>query len=146
MSNMPLAMPVLTGASSIESYIQSVNRLPLLTQEEETDLGRRLREDNDLEAARGLVNASIRATSSVGGGARLEAPMAKIISSLLYEDFCEATLEIFGPAAALGDGETDVPGRGAFEYGLRYSIMGVVGGGTIDIQKNLVARAIGLPR
>jgi hypothetical protein len=72
--------------------------------------------------------------------------MAKIISSLLYEDFCEATLEIFGPAAALGDAETNVPGRGAFEYGLRYSIMGVVGGGTIDIQKNLVARAIGLPR
>ena len=99
-----------------------------------------------LQAARGLVNASIRATSSVGGGARLEAPMAKIISSLLYEDFCEAALEIFGPAAALGDGERDVPGRGAFEYGLRYSIMGVVGGGTIDIQKNLVARALGLPR
>jgi alkylation response protein AidB-like acyl-CoA dehydrogenase len=99
-----------------------------------------------LQAARCLVNASIRATSAVGGGARLEAPMAKIISSLLYEDFCEATLEIFGPAAALGDAETNVPGRGAFEYGLRYSIMGVVGGGTIDIQKNLVARAIGLPR
>jgi hypothetical protein len=39
-----------------------------------------------------------------------------------------------------------VPGRGAFEYNLRYSIMHVVGGGSIDIQRNLVARALGLPR
>ena len=65
MSNMPLEMPVLTGASSIESYIQSVNRLPLLTQEEETDLGRRLREDNDLEAARGLVMSHLRLVVSI---------------------------------------------------------------------------------
>ena len=99
-----------------------------------------------LQAARGLVHASVRATSATGGGARLEAPMAKILSSLLYEDFSEAALEIFGPAATLGDGVADVPGGGTFEYSLRFSIMSVVGGGTIDIQKNLVARALGLPR
>jgi len=29
---------------------------------------------------------------------------------------------------------------------LRFSIMQVVGGGTIDIQHNLVARALGMPR
>jgi hypothetical protein len=40
----------------------------------------------------------------------------------------------------------DVPGHGAFEYNLRYSIMQVVGGGSIDIQRNLVARSLGLPR
>jgi hypothetical protein len=53
---------------------------------------------------------------------------------------------VLGPAAALGAGVRDVPGDGAFEYNLRLSIMQVVGGGTIDIQRNLVARAIGLPR
>ncbi|GHF36801.1 acyl-CoA dehydrogenase [Amycolatopsis bartoniae] len=98
-----------------------------------------------LQAARVLVNAGIRATSA-GDGARLEAPMAKIIASVLYEDFGEAALRIFGPAAALGETVPGVPGRGAFEYNLRLSIMHVVGGGTIDIQRNLVARALGLPR
>jgi alkylation response protein AidB-like acyl-CoA dehydrogenase len=98
-----------------------------------------------LQAARVLVNASVRATST-GGGARLEAPMAKIIASLLHEDFGEAALRIFGPAAALGETVPDVPGHGAFEYNLRYSIMQVVGGGSIDIQRNLVARSLGLPR
>ena len=98
-----------------------------------------------LQAARVLVNASVRATAA-GGGARLEAPMAKILASKLHEDFGEAALRIFGPAAALGESVPDVPGRGAFEWNLRYSIMQVVGGGTIDIQRNLVARALGLPR
>jgi hypothetical protein len=39
-----------------------------------------------------------------------------------------------------------VPGGGAFEYGLRLSIMYVVGAGTNDIQRGLIARALGLPR
>jgi alkylation response protein AidB-like acyl-CoA dehydrogenase len=99
-----------------------------------------------LQAARVLVNASVRATARTGGGARLEAPMAKIIATQLLEDFSEAALRIFGPAGALGEGVPDVPGRGAFEYNLRLSIMQVVGGGSIDIQRNLVARALGLPR
>lgn len=72
--------------------------------------------------------------------------MAKIIATQLLEDFSEAALRIFGPAAALGEGVPDTPGRGAFEYNLRLSIMQVVGGGSIDIQRNLVARALGLPR
>lgn len=98
-----------------------------------------------LQAARVLVNASIKATAT-GAGARLEAPMAKIVASQLHEDFGEAALRVFGPAAALGENVPGTPGRGAFEYNLRYSIMQVVGGGTIDIQRNLVARSLGLPR
>jgi alkylation response protein AidB-like acyl-CoA dehydrogenase len=96
-----------------------------------------------LQAARVLVNASVRAAAE-GGGRRLEAPMAKIIACQLLEDFSVTALRIFGPGAALGEGVPDVPGRGAFEYNLRLSIMQVVGGGTIDIQRNLVSRALGL--
>jgi alkylation response protein AidB-like acyl-CoA dehydrogenase len=99
-----------------------------------------------LQASRALVSASVRATAKTGGGARLEAPMAKMLATQLLEDFSEAALRVLGPAAALGVGVRDVPGDGAFEYNLRLSIMQVVGGGTIDIQRNLVARAIGLPR
>jgi alkylation response protein AidB-like acyl-CoA dehydrogenase len=99
-----------------------------------------------LQAARVLVGASVRATAQAGKGARLEAPMAKIIASQLIEDFSEAALRIFGPSAALGEGVPDVPGQGAFEHNLRQSIKQVVGGGSIDIQRNLVARTLGLPR
>jgi RNA polymerase sigma-32 factor len=65
MSNLTLPMPVLAGASSIESYIQAVNRLPMLTHEEELSLGRRLREENDVDAARDLVMSHLRLVVSI---------------------------------------------------------------------------------
>ena len=98
-----------------------------------------------LQTARALTTASVRATAQ-GSGARLEAPMAKIVGGELAEDFGEAVLGILGPHAALSDEVAGVPGDGAFEHGLRLSIMYVVGGGTGDIQRNLIARALGLPR
>ncbi|WP_323017786.1 RNA polymerase sigma factor RpoH [Castellaniella sp.] len=50
---------------SIEAYIGVVNRLPLLTAEHESDLGRRLRDGNDLEAARELILSHLRLVVSV---------------------------------------------------------------------------------
>ena len=96
-----------------------------------------------LQANRALVAAAIGATAS-GGGARLEAPMAGVLGGELAVEFGEAMLDILGPAAALSGAEA--PGGGAFEYGLRLSIMYVVGGGTNDIQRGLIARGLGLPR
>jgi alkylation response protein AidB-like acyl-CoA dehydrogenase len=98
-----------------------------------------------LQAARILVNQSVGATAG-GAGARLEAPMAKVMGAEVYEDLCEAALDILGPRAALSTGSADVPGGGTFDYGVRMSIMYVVGGGTNDIQRNLIARSLGLSR
>jgi alkylation response protein AidB-like acyl-CoA dehydrogenase len=96
-----------------------------------------------LQANRALVAAAIAATAT-GGGARLEAPMAGVLGGELAETFGETLLDILGPPGALaGPG---VPGGGEFEYGLRLSIMYVVGGGTNDIQRGLIARGLGLPR
>jgi len=43
-----------SASGSLESYIQTINRFPLLTQEQETDYARRLRDTGDIEAARHL--------------------------------------------------------------------------------------------
>jgi RNA polymerase sigma-32 factor len=56
-------MPVVS-ASSLETYIQSVNRYPLLTLEEEQDLARRWRDQQDVEAARLLVVSHLRVVVS----------------------------------------------------------------------------------
>ena len=100
-----------------------------------------------VQATRALVRAAIRA-SATDVGAMFDAAMAGVMGGDLAEDFGEATLRIFGPTAALnGDGTTGaIPGGGAFEYGLRQSIMYVVGGGTNDVQRGLIARGLGLPR
>lgn len=99
-----------------------------------------------VQATRVLVTAAVQA-SSTDIGAMFDAAMAGVMGGDLAEDFGEATLKIFGPAAALsGTGENEIPGGGAFEYGLRQSIMYVVGGGTNDVQRGLIARGLGLPR
>ena len=38
-----MSLPVLSATGSLETYIQAVNRFPLLTQEQETEYARRLR-------------------------------------------------------------------------------------------------------
>jgi RNA polymerase sigma-32 factor len=63
-----LALQSLPPVSSLESYIQAVNAVPMLTPERELDLGRRLKSDNDLTAARDLVMSHLRLVVSVARG------------------------------------------------------------------------------
>ncbi|WP_417682780.1 RNA polymerase sigma factor RpoH [Pseudidiomarina aquimaris] len=58
MTNMALAVP--QGGGSLEAYISSVNRIPMLTAEEEHNLAVRLTEEDDLEAARQLIMSHLR--------------------------------------------------------------------------------------
>jgi len=63
---MTVTLPAtLPPVSSLESYIQAVNAIPMLTQEREQALGRRLKEHNDLTAARDLVLSHLRLVVSV---------------------------------------------------------------------------------
>jgi RNA polymerase sigma-32 factor len=53
---------------NLDAYISAVNRLPMLTQEEEISLARRLRDNNDLAAAQELVMSHLRMVVSIGRG------------------------------------------------------------------------------
>ena len=53
---------------NIDAYISAVNRLPMLTQEEEISLARRLHEKNDLGAAQQLVLSHLRLVVSIARG------------------------------------------------------------------------------
>jgi RNA polymerase sigma-32 factor len=50
---------------NLDAYISAVNRLPMLTQADETALGRRLRDEGDLQAAGQLVLSHLRLVVSV---------------------------------------------------------------------------------
>jgi RNA polymerase sigma-32 factor len=63
--NTALSLNFPVAAHSLESYIQAVNRYPLLSAEEEHELARRWREEQDLEAARQLVLSHLRLVASV---------------------------------------------------------------------------------
>jgi len=63
-----LPLPVPMPAGSLETYIQTVNRFPLLSAEEERALARRFRDADDLEAARELVVSHLRLVVAVARG------------------------------------------------------------------------------
>src|SRR5262245_56737711 len=53
---------------SLDSYLERVSKIPVLTREEEHALAVRFREDNDLEAARQLVLAHLRFVVHIARG------------------------------------------------------------------------------
>lgn len=65
-NNAAAVMPVLSG--SLESYIQSVREIPVLKKSEEQALAVKLRDNDDLEAARQLIMHNLRFVIKVARG------------------------------------------------------------------------------
>jgi RNA polymerase sigma-32 factor len=63
-----LTVSLPSPVGSLDAYIQTVNRFPLLTQEEETRLAREFRDKNDLECARQLVLSHLRVVVAIARG------------------------------------------------------------------------------
>ncbi|WP_026076012.1 RNA polymerase sigma factor RpoH [Noviherbaspirillum massiliense] len=68
MGNNALALGFSGSLGNIEAYISAVNRMPLLSQEEEITLARSLRDKNDLAAAQKLVLSHLRLVVSIARG------------------------------------------------------------------------------
>ena len=56
---------VVPSLGHLDAYISAVNRMPLLTLEEEQEAARKLKNNDDLEAARKLVLSHLRLVVSV---------------------------------------------------------------------------------
>ena len=63
-----MALPVPSALGSIESYVQAVNRFPVLSAEEEVRLARRFRDEGDLESASRLVLSHLRVVVAIARG------------------------------------------------------------------------------
>ncbi len=61
-----LTLPSMGG--SLESYIHSANSFPILSQEEEINLARRLRDENDINAAQQLILSHLRFVIAIARG------------------------------------------------------------------------------
>ncbi|MEG2031675.1 MAG: RNA polymerase sigma factor RpoH [Janthinobacterium sp.] len=66
--NNALGLGFTGNLGNIDAYISAVNRLPMLTHDEEISLAKRLREKNDLAAAQELVLSHLRLVVSIARG------------------------------------------------------------------------------
>jgi hypothetical protein len=122
---------------------------------EERD-GRPLREDpiarrtlarlaTELEVAR-MLQRRVVCEAVKGGVPTVESSMYKLFMTGLGQRVAGAALDLMGPAGQLRAGEEAAPLRGRFERSYRYTVVDTIGGGTSEIQKNIIARrGLGLP-
>lgn len=92
-----------------------------------------------LQAARALVLAATRAMS--GENARIIGPVAAVLSGDLAEHFARVAVDVVGLPSLNSRSTTH-----RFDELLRLAPMYVIGGGTNDIQRGIIARSLGLPR
>lgn len=75
-----------------------------------------------------------------------EAAMSKVFVGELQERLGEAGLDLLGSGGLLSEDAPSAP-LGEIEQELRHSLMAVLGGGTSEMQRNIIAlRGLGLPR
>jgi RNA polymerase sigma-32 factor len=65
---LPVSVPMPMATGSLEAYITTVNRFPMLSAELERELAQRFRAGNDLDAARQLVVSHLRLVVAVARG------------------------------------------------------------------------------
>jgi RNA polymerase sigma-32 factor len=68
MMNATMNLPIPSALGSLEAYVQTVSRFPVLSQEREFALATRFKTEDDLDAARELVLSHLRVVVSVARG------------------------------------------------------------------------------
>ena len=77
----------------------------------------------------------------------LEASEYKLYMNECGKRVANTALDLMGPEGVLRPGEDGAPLGGRFERSYRYTVVDTIGGGTSEIQKNIIARrGLGLPR
>ncbi|MBV8161160.1 MAG: acyl-CoA dehydrogenase family protein [Acidimicrobiia bacterium] len=86
---------------------------------------------------------------SMKGGAppTTEASEYKLYATELSKRLANASMDIAGPGSQLRVGTEDAPMQGRAESTYRYTVIDTIGGGTSEVQKNIIARRkLGLPK
>lgn len=101
----------------------------------------------DTEVARSLSLRFVAASMSGGKPPTVEASEYKLFATNLSQRVADLALELCGHEGVLRVRTKDAPMGGRFEGTYRATVVETVGGGSSEIQKNIIAmRGLGLPR
>lgn len=99
----------------------------------------------DVETAKMLQRRVIDAASR-GEVPAIEAAMYKVFSTRLGQQLVDGALDLLGPVGLLRHGAEGAVDGGAFEHFYQTTPLDTIGGGTSEVQKNIIARrGLGLP-
>jgi hypothetical protein len=142
---MPIG-PLETKTQALVYHVRSATRDGRPLREDPVARSRVAQAVTQLEVARMLQRRAI--SEAVRGRVpTVESSMYKLYMNEAGKRLANAALDLFGPEAALRPGEDEAPVGGRFERSYRYTVVDTIGGGTSEIQKNIIARrGLGLPQ
>jgi len=142
---------------TISPILQRLDLLCEYVRTEEVD-GEPLRDDavvrqriarlaTEAEVARVLGLRFISKSIKDGAPPTTEASEYKLYATELSKRLADASMDIAGPGSQLHVGTEDAPMQGRAESTYRYTVIDTIGGGTSEVQKNIIARRkLGLPK
>ena len=103
------------------------------------------------EVARGMglrvVDASVKAEASGGAPPTIESSEYKLFTTEFSKVLADASMDLGGPGTQLRVGTEEAPMAGRAESTYRYTVLDTIGGGTSEVQKNIITRrGLGLPK
>ncbi|WP_436774118.1 acyl-CoA dehydrogenase family protein, partial [Yinghuangia sp. YIM S09857] len=76
-----------------------------------------------------------------------EASEYKLYATELSKRLANASMDLGGPGTQLKVGTEEAPMKGRAESTYRYTVLDTIGGGTSEVQKNILSRRkLGLPK
>lgn len=101
----------------------------------------------DAEAARVLGLRFVAASMKGGAPPTTDASEYKLFATELSVRLANEAMDIAGPGSALRVKTEEAPMAGRSESTYRYTVIDTIGGGTSEVQKNIIARRkLGLPK
>jgi alkylation response protein AidB-like acyl-CoA dehydrogenase len=99
------------------------------------------------EVARVLGLRVVAASMKGGAPPTVESSMYKVYATELSKRLANAAMDIVGHEAQIRVGTEGAPMGGRTESTYRYTVLDTIGGGTSEVQKNIIARRkLGLPK
>jgi 3-oxocholest-4-en-26-oyl-CoA dehydrogenase alpha subunit len=103
--------------------------------------------ETQAEVARVLGLRFVAKSAKGGAAPTVEASQYKLFATEFSKRLADASMELAGPGTQLRVGTDDAPMRGRAESTYRYTVLDTIGGGTSEVQKNIIARRkLGLPK
>jgi alkylation response protein AidB-like acyl-CoA dehydrogenase len=142
---MPIG-PLETKTQAFVDHVRTATRDGRPLREDPVARARVAQAATQLEVAR-MLQRRVISEAVRGRVPTVESSMYKLYMNEAGKRLANAALDLLGPEAALRPGEEDAPVGGRFERSYRYTVVDTIGGGTSEIQKNIIARrGLGLPQ
>ena len=149
--------PIRQRLTLLTSYVQMTKRDGEWLRDDPRVRSRLANLHTEAEAARGLglkfVAESMKVEKAVKEGAEgfqpptVAASEYKLFATELSKRLADAAMDIAGPGSQLRVNTEEAPMRGRSESTYRYTVIDTIGGGSSEIQKNIIARrGLGLPK